>query len=86
MSIALTPYDTGQRAEPKVWLTRTRNAFTQLDEADRETEEDRYGKVDFDDDEGTSIVTVWVERNERGYPILHVQPLGGDIGMMVHPS
>lgn len=81
----LTPYDLGQRGEPKVWSLLSRGALNKLDMTELHDQMDRYGKVDFEDDEGTSIVTVWVERNEQGYPILHVQPLGGDIGMMVHP-
>jgi len=40
----LTPYDTGEVLEPKVWPTRGRS--------------DRYGFVDFDDDESATQLTV----------------------------
>ena len=52
----LTPYDTGARAEPKVWThaTHPQNA----------DEFDRFGKVDFDDDTSTTIATVWIEKRD----------------------
>lgn len=52
---ALTPYDTGERLEPSVWVTPDRR---RPEEYDR----DRYGKVDFNDDTDTTIGTVHGER------------------------
>lgn len=42
MSAALTPYDIGDRLEPVPWSLDTH---------------DRYGLVDFDDEEGTTVLT-----------------------------
>jgi hypothetical protein len=60
----LTPYDTGARLEPAVWTTDggVRNAA--------------YGKVDFDNDEGATIVTVWVESTDTGYRLVVDDHLG----------
>lgn len=50
----LTPYDTGERAEPRPWPTGGN--------ADR----DDFGKVDFDNDESRTLITLWVERRPEG--------------------
>lgn len=82
MADTLTPYDTGVRAEPKLWST---SQLADLSPIERSLEEDRYGKVDFDDDGGTSLLTVWVERNERGFPVVHIQQLGVDeVAVVIH--
>lgn len=80
----LTPYDTGKRAEPQPWGTISRDALAEASPIELALEEDRFGKVDFDDDEGASVVTIWVERNDRGFPVVHIQPLGHDVGIEVH--
>lgn len=46
----LTPYDTGERAQPFTW--------------EHDGESDRYGRVDFDNDEGATLATVYVARSE----------------------
>jgi hypothetical protein len=51
---SLTPYDTGKRAEPKVWEARH-----------RESEKD-FGKVDFNNEEDFTIATLYIERDEDG--------------------
>ncbi|HEX9085919.1 MAG TPA: hypothetical protein VF867_00145 [Arthrobacter sp.] len=51
---SLTPYDTGKRAEPKVW-----------EERHRESEND-FGKVDFNDSEDATIATLYIEQDEDG--------------------
>ncbi len=51
-----SPYDTGERAEPKVWPV----AF------EGKVDLDRYGRVDFDDDESATIATVRVQRTPDG--------------------
>lgn len=38
----------------------------------RRTEEDDYGRVDLDDDEGRTVLTLYVERTAEGYT-LHVE-------------
>lgn len=51
---SLTPYDTGRRAEPKVWEARH-----------RETADD-FGKVDFDAEDDFTIATLYIERDADG--------------------
>lgn len=69
----LSPYDTGARAEPKVWSTRSLDDLAPIA---RDMEADRYGHVDFNNENGESMFTVWVERNERGAQVMHVRQLG----------
>jgi hypothetical protein len=53
---SLTPYDKGTRAEPKVWEARHRE-----DDGD-------YGKVDFNNEEGGTIATLYIEMSDdRSY-------------------
>ncbi|MEO3931398.1 hypothetical protein WMO79_01105 [Micrococcaceae bacterium Sec7.4] len=59
MSQTLTPYDTGDRLEPKPWHVQPRNL-------PREDEADRYGKVDFENDAGETVLTARVERAADG--------------------
>ena len=74
MADYLTPYDTGQRAEPRVW-TNAGDSLDQFGPIARGMEEDRYGRVDFDDENGDSLFTVWVDRNEQGARVVHIQQL-----------
>ena len=48
MTLNLTPFDTGERLEPHVWAGAQGGDL---------------GKVDFDDDEGRTVVTVYGERS-----------------------
>ena len=54
---ALTPYDTGKRAEPKVWEKRHRES------------DDDFGKVDFNNEEDYTLATLYIERqaDDKGY-------------------
>lgn len=52
-SPALTPYDTGDRLEPHRWR-------------ERPTQPEHYGKVDFDDDESSTVATVHIEKTPSG--------------------
>lgn len=72
----LTPYDTGKRAEPKAWLRSSALMLAQMEPIERELEEDRYGKVDFEDENGDDLFTIWVETNEAGHPVVHIQQIG----------
>ena len=66
-----TPYDTGARAEPRVWSLLHGEA-------------DRYGRVDFEDSNGDTICTIWVEGTEDGESIIHIQNFGmGNIARVV---
>ncbi|NKY96588.1 hypothetical protein [Nocardiopsis alborubida] len=62
----LTPYDTGARCEPRVWPTPTQLALEKSSSDARAIEEDRFGRVDFDNDEATTVCTVHIERGEDG--------------------
>lgn len=73
----LTPYDTGHRAEPRLWVSSTQGVG-------KTNDPDDWGKVDFDDDSGDTVATIWLERNEHsGQYILHVQKYG-PLGLRVH--
>ena len=61
----LTPYDTGERLEPHRWVTEHTGPA-------RSTPRDRFGRVDFDNDEGQTVVSLYIERNSQGYT-LHVE-------------
>lgn len=55
----LSPYDTGARLEPQVWPVNG--------------DPDRYGRVDFDDDESATQFTAFGERRSDGTYALHVE-------------
>jgi hypothetical protein len=61
----LTPYDTGERLEPIPWVRGHNSGRVHED----------YGKVDLDDDGGTTCLTVYVERDpgQPGGYVLHVE-------------
>lgn len=50
MTSSLTPYDTGDRLEPRPW---------------RLTDNDHYGYVDFDDDESATVFTIVGKRPDH---------------------
>jgi len=71
----LTPYDTGERLEPRTWVTST--AGVTKDNADD------FGKVDFDADDGRTVATLWIERKPDGTYALKGyanEPLSNEIG------
>jgi hypothetical protein len=53
---ALTPYDTGDRLEPNSWTARNQPKTSRED----------YGKVDFDNEEGATALTLHATRNDDG--------------------
>lgn len=63
-----TPYDRGTRLEPHPWVA---NGITGS-ELPRPAEDDDYGRVDFDTDEGATIATLHIERTEQGRYVLHI--------------
>jgi hypothetical protein len=65
VSPTLTPYDKGDRLEPRPWHVQPRNLEKDPEEAAR------YGKVDFDNEESATFLTAYVERNEdrKGYTL-----------------
>lgn len=60
-----TPYDTGKRLEPRAW---------QPDKRDPDT----YGKVDFEDDAGEDVMTLYVEPDTEGGHVIRGYQHGGD--------
>lgn len=77
----LTPYDTGRRGEARPWPVRS---LTNLPPLERELEEDRYGKVDFDNDESNTLVTVWIELTAAGEHVVHIQEHTAEVMVKVH--
>jgi len=69
----LSPYDTGARCEPRVWLPYGT-------EVTPTTPAENFGKVDFDDDEGSTVCVVLVERGKDGVHTVRVDPLCADEG------
>lgn len=65
---SLSPYDTGERCEPKSWIPYG----TKVTEA---TPAENFGKVDFEDDEAHTVAIVHIERRRDGTHVVHVQPL-----------
>lgn len=55
MPTPLNAYDTGYRLEPKPWPTGP------------DVQPDNYGRVDFDDDESATLLTVRIQKTEAGY-------------------
>lgn len=73
-----SPYDTGARAEPKVWLPHG----TKVDQA---TPAENFGKVDFDNDSAETLCTVYVEKNPDGSHTVHIQSMVelGELSIML---
>ncbi|MEA5456724.1 hypothetical protein SPF06_18530 [Sinomonas sp. JGH33] len=73
---ALTPYDRGDRLEPHPWVRGPiAHPTTGLP---RVVNSDDYGRVDFDDDEGATVLTAYVERSGDGYT-LHLENVGAPL-------
>lgn len=74
MSIqVLTPYDTGDRLEPHPWVPGRGGAAPSG--LPRQTVEDDYGRVDFEDDESRTVVSLYVGRDDEGSYALRVENL-----------
>lgn len=69
MAESLTPYDTGSVAEPVLWQDDRSAVRAAL----RSGKESDIGKVDFDDDEGITVATVRVTRDEHGIHTVHIE-------------
>lgn len=75
-----TPYDTGERLEPQPWVSNTDLA---RERAGLTKDADRFGRVDFDNDEGRTVLTVWVERTELGgYAMYVLEHDGGELDVI----
>ncbi|WP_424863002.1 hypothetical protein [Streptomyces sp. MMS24-I29] len=75
----LSPYDTGDRCEPKSWIPYGTTVTKAIPAED-------FGKVDFDDDEGRIVCVVHVERRADGGHVVHVDPQCSDdeISVVLH--
>lgn len=71
----LSPYDTGERCEPRVWMPRTMTQWPGIEYLADQL--DSFGKVDFNNDEDATIVTAHVERLPDGRHRLVVDPQCG---------
>ncbi|MGP9695693.1 hypothetical protein ACT3TZ_13885 [Brachybacterium sp. AOP25-B2-12] len=80
MATILTPYDTGDRAEPKLWQTTRAD----VEAAVTHGEPEDVGNVDFDDDESTTVATVHVSRDPDGGHTVHVIPHADTIRLDLH--
>lgn len=65
MSSHLSPYDTGERLQPFPWVKEINIDFAG-------SPADAYGRVDFDDDESSTVVSVVVKRDKAGDYTLYV--------------
>lgn len=79
----LNPYDTGERCEPHIWV-----ASATPGQSKEQNDRDRYGKVDFDNDSGETLCTVYVEKNPDGTRTVHVQSMcdAEELTVQLHPE
>lgn len=49
---------------------------------------ENFGKVDFEDDEGHTVCTAYVERDPDGRHSVHIEPMDGDddVRLVLHRS
>lgn len=66
MSERLTPYDTGERLETHVWV---KGEMATPGGLPRRVIRDDYGRVDFENEEGVTVLTALVERTADGYAL-----------------
>lgn len=88
MTTALTPYDTGQRAEPATWTPSNSHLYSMpVDDRARILTQhgDDFGKVDFDNTEGQAIATVWATPTGDGWA-LHITEHGAPLALAVETA
>ena len=73
----LTPYETGARLEPHPWVRGTAAPLMPPDLGSDLVSVDDFGRVDFDDESGRTVVTICVERGAAGY-VVHLSDLVDD--------
>lgn len=87
MSQGITPYDTGERLEPHPWVKVRGQVATPMRwcaDAATPPEAEDFGRVDFDDEEGRTVLTLYVTHSPggpdgpSGYE-LHVENLIGSL-------
>ena len=82
MAESLTPYDTGAVAEPKLWQRSRAEALQVM----RHGEAEDIGNVDFDDDEGATVATIRVTRDEHGVHTVHIESHRDDLRVIRTPN
>lgn len=75
-----TPYDTGQRLEPKLWV----KDGIAGSENPRPAQPDDYGRIDFEDDGGSTVFTAWMQKTHDGY-ILRIDEFS-DVELTIETS
>ncbi|MFI9629238.1 hypothetical protein [Streptomyces sp. NPDC052042] len=75
----ISPYDTGARCEPKPWIPYGTTVT-------KATPAEDFGKVDFEDDQGSIVCVMHVERRADGGHVIHVDPQCSDdeISVVLH--
>jgi len=71
----LTPYDTGERLEPRPWVSKTVGVT--------DKNRDMFGKVDFDNDESATELTIYVER-KYGQRVVHIEDHTSELSVVRH--
>lgn len=64
-----TPYDSGERLEPMPWV---KGDVASPGGLPRRVTPDDYGRVDFDNDEGATMLTAYVEPDPTGGYVMRV--------------
>lgn len=85
--MTLTPYDTGEVLQPIVWRIDPSSGQFDMKPMPEAEKRERYGKVDFDNDESATILTIKVDRNdgEGGGYALHIWPHFDDhVEVIIH--
>lgn len=75
MSQGSTPYDTGERLQPRPWIEVRGQVATPVrwcDDAARKPEAEDFGRVDFDNERGRTVLTVHVTSGPTGY-VVHIE-------------
>jgi len=67
MTSPLNPYDTDTVYEPQLWVDPGSDAL-----------DDAYGKVDFDNGESTTVLTLLVRPDDEGARVIDVSIAEGD--------
>lgn len=74
MTNNLTPYDTGARLEPKLWVTSTSGTLGNASD---------FGKVDFENDESSTELTIYVEPDADSVNVVNIEVHFGDFHIEV---
>ena len=80
-----TPYDTGDRMEPRPWITHQVVEQLRAGRVPLNAEAlDHFGRVDFDDDEGTTIATLHIEGDPLRPEVAFLLKLDVNAPVIIH--